>query len=213
MKKMTAGILAVALSSTLFAGNTDNYSVARTFIGAEVGYMAADGSIAFYDDFYGVKRKFDLDGDNDMEYGFHLGAEDGNWRTTFMYNYFKNDEGSQKETTHKGGLYLDYFIWSSETNDMAIKPYIGGHVGYMSYKLTGDIGLGSDEVLADDSNMYYGGQIGIALTASEVLQIDLSYRYSWTNLHDMSGTIANIDDLDVDLDSMDGFVVGLNYFF
>jgi len=213
MKKMTAGILAVALSSTLYAGNTENYSEGKTFIGAEVGYTAADGSIAFYDDFYGIQREFDLEGDNDMEYGFHIGAEDGEWRTTLMYNYFKNDEGTEKETTHKGGLYLDYFIWSSDTNDFMIKPYIGGHVGYMSYKLTGDIGYGADEVLADDSNFYYGGQVGIAITASNVLEFDLSYRYSLTNLHDMTGTVADIPGLDVDLDSMSGFVVGLNYFF
>ena len=38
MKKMTAGILAVALSSALYAGNVENYSEGRTFIGAEVGY-------------------------------------------------------------------------------------------------------------------------------------------------------------------------------
>ena len=130
-----------------------------------------------------------------------------------MYNYFKNDEGAQKETTHKGGLYLDYFIWSSEMDTFRVQPYIGGHIGYMSYELTGDLGYGYEEVLADDSNVYYGGQIGIAITASEVLQVDLSYRYSLTNLHDMTGTIPAVTGLDVDLNSMSGFVVGLSYFF
>ena len=211
MKKMTAGILAVALSSSLYAGSTENYSEGRTFIGAEVGYAQSEGSISGLDQ-NGWPLTLNFDGNRDAEFGFHIGAQDGEWRTTLMYNYFSSNEGGAEETTHKGGLYLDYFIWSSDMDTFTVQPYIGGHVGYMTYELTADLGYG-EQVLADDSNVYYGGQVGIAITASEVLQIDISYRYSLTNLHDITGTLPYVTGLDVDLDSMSGFVVGLNYFF
>ena len=212
MKKMTAGILTVTLASSLYAGNTENYSEGKTFIGAEVGYSKLDSSANILNnqgiEIYNIKRE----SDSDVSYGFHIGAEDNDWRTTLLYEYYNNGGDTTEETTHKGGLYLDYFIWSSEADGFAIKPYIGGHVGYMSYELTSDIGNHIDEVLADDSNVYYGGQIGIAITASAVLQIDLSYRYSLTNLHDMTGLVSN-GNSDVDVDSMSGFVFGINYFF
>ena len=42
-----------------------------------------------------------------------------------------------------------------------------------------------DLKVADDSGIFYGGQAGIAMTISEVVQIDLSYKYSLTTLEEM----------------------------
>jgi opacity protein-like surface antigen len=214
MKKMTAGILAVALSSSLYAGNTENYSEGRTFVGAEVGFVKLDVSANVFDTLTGLTSPtFESQSDSSTAYGFHIGAQDAEWRTTLLYSYYSNEEGIDTETIHKGGLYLDYFILQSEVESFTFMPYIGAHIGYMSYEWTEDTGFGIDQVNADDSNVYYGGQVGVAVTVAESFQFDLSYRYSLTNLKDLATDIGNGYVVNTDLDDMSEIVIGFNYFF
>ncbi|OQX49596.1 MAG: hypothetical protein B5M46_04850 [Epsilonproteobacteria bacterium 4484_20] len=214
MKKITAGILAAVLSSSLYAGNTENYSEGRTFVGAEVGFVKLEASANIYDTFTGaVSPTFESKSDSNTAYGFHIGAQDADWRTTLLYSYYNNEEGLDTETIHKGGVYLDYFILQSELESVTFMPYIGLHIGYMSYEWTEDIGFGLSQVNADDSNVYYGGQVGIAVMIAESFQFDLSYRYSLTNLTDLSTDIGNGYVVNTDLDNMSEIAIGLNYFF
>ena len=95
---------------------------------------------------------------------------------------------------------------------MNIKPFIGGHIGYMSYELSGDTGLGLREIFADDANVFYGGQAGVALAIGEVVELDLSYRYSLTNLDDMPIDLVG-GHMESSLDNIGSIVFGLNYYY
>ncbi len=208
VKKIATGILAVALTGSLYAGN---YSEGKKFIGVELGSTKLDSSARFYPD-NGVPFQLAGESDSAIEYGFRIGAQDEEWRTTLLYSYYNNDDSGFEETTHKGSIHLDYFIWSTDAGGMDIKPFIGGHVGYMSYEVSGDTGLGLREIFADDSNVFYGGQAGVSLAISDVVELDLSYRYSLTNLDDIPVELTG-GHMESSLDSMGSIVFGLNYFY
>jgi len=186
VKKIAMGILAVALTGSLYA---ENYSVGQTFVGLEVDSTNLDRNVLFSPE---------PTSDSGIEYGFRLGAQNEEWRTTVLYTYYNDEDSVYEDTMHKGSLNLDYFIWSTDAGDMNIKPFIGGHVGYMSYELEGAI-------TADASGVFYGGQAGVAFAIGEVVELDLSYRYSLTNLDDMPA--------DISLDNTGSIVFGLNYFY
>ncbi len=208
MKKITMGILSVALTGSLSAGN---YSEGQKFIGVELGSTKLDSSARFYAD-DGAFAELAGKSDSNIEYGFRIGAQDEEWRTTLLYTYYNNEDSGLEETTHKGSISLDYFIWSTDAGGMNIKPFIGGHVGYMSYELSGDTGLGLREIFADDANVFYGGQAGVALAIADVVELDLSYRYSLTNLNDMPMDLVG-GNIESSLDNIGSIVFGLNYFY
>jgi len=80
---------------------------------------------------------------------------------------------------------FDYYI----TDKYALKPYIGVNLGYMNYEST-DI---------DESGLVYGGQAGVQFRANDNIEMDLSYRYS----------ASQIDEVD----HTGSFTFGLNYIF
>ena len=206
IKKITMGILAVALTGSLYA---ENYSVGQSFIGVELGSTKVDSSARLYADGY-PSIEFGEKSDSNIEYGFRLGAQNDEWRTTVLYTYYNNEDSGYEDTMHKGSLNLDYFIWSTDAGGMKIKPFIGGHVGYMSYEFFGDIyETNAPEnrrvITADESGVFYGGQAGVVLAIGEVVELDLFYRYSFTDVKDMPEKIS--------LDNTGSIVLGLNYFF
>ncbi len=188
VKKIAIGILAVALTGSLYA---DNYSVGQKFVGVELGNTNLDRDVQVNSGESGPTS------DSSIEYGFRLGAQNEEWRTTVLYTYYNDDDSNFEDTMHKGSLNLDYFIWSTDAGGMKIKPFIGGHVGYMSYDAEGTI-------TADGSGFFYGGQAGAALAVGEVVELDLFYRYSFTDLKDIP---------EISLDNTGSIVFGLNYFF
>ena len=201
IKKITTGILAVALTGSLYA---DNYSVGQKFIGVELGSTNLDRDVLVDSIESGPTS------DSGIEYGFRIGAQNEEWRTTVLYTYYNDDDSVSEDTIHKGSLNLDYFIWSTDAGGMKIKPFIGGHVGYMSYEFFGDIyETNAPEnrrvITADESGFFYGGQAGVALAIGEVVELDLFYRYSFTDVKDMPEKIS--------LDNTGSIVLGLNYFF
>ena len=208
VKKIATGILAVALTGSLYA---ENYSEGKKFIGVELGSTKLDSSARLYSD-DGTFTELAGKSNSNIEYGFRIGAQDEEWRTTLLYTYYNNEDSGLEETTHKGSISLDYFIWSTDAGGMNIKPFIGGHVGYMSYELSGDTGLGLREIFADDANVFYGGQAGVALAIGEVVELDLSYRYSLTNLNDMPIDLVG-GHMESSLDNIGSIVFGLNYFY
>ena len=201
VKKIAMGILAVALTGSLYA---DNYSVGQKFIGVELGSTNLDRDVLVNPDESGPTS------DSGIEYGFRIGAQNEEWRTTVLYTYYNDDDSGYEDTMHKGSLNLDYFIWSTDAGGMNIKPFIGGHVGYMSYEFFGDIRETNNPenrrvITADESGVFYGGQAGVALAIGEAVELDLFYRYSFTDLKDMPEEIS--------LDNTGSVVFGLNYFF
>jgi len=156
----------------------DEFSSER-FIGIEVGYSTLEGQNSI-----GLSEA-----NKDIEYGFKLGAQNKEWRTTVDLNFFKD----KKKKYQQARLSFDYFFWNSlyKSDDVVFKPYIGTHIGWMKY--TDELGNTSS------SGLLYGGQAGLAWNVLNEVDFDLSYKYSQTN-------IKNVD-------NVSGFVLGLNYLY
>jgi hypothetical protein len=128
-----------------------------------------------------------------ISYGIRVGAQNDEWRTTLLYNYYNNTDLGIEETTNQGSFNLDYFLWAMETSSLQIKPFVGLHVGYMNYEwLLNGVGV-------DESDVFFGGQVGISLEVINVVELDLGYKYSKTNINT--------------LDNLGSFFLGLNYFY
>ena len=213
VKKITIALLCTALGTSLYA--RDDISQSSLFVGLELESTKTDANI----DLVGSPFGLDLSNDSVIEYGIRLGAEKNEWRTTLLYTYGNDDKDGLEETMHKGSLLLDYFIWSSGSTAYNVKPYIGAHVGYMSYEASAHlVGYGVDQILMDDSGIFYGGQAGIAMTISDVVQLDLSYKYSITSIDDVvdmqnTGIPGLWLDTVYGLDNMGTIALSINYFY
>jgi len=161
-----------------FSEAKDAFSSER-FLGIEVGYTTLESN-----NIIGIKES-----NPDIEYGFKIGAQNMEWRTTVDLNFFKD----KKKKYQQARLSFDYFVWNSlyETDDIVFKPYLGTHIGWMNY--TNEVGA------VESSGMLYGGQAGLAWNVLNEVDFDLSYKYSKTNIKDV--------------ESLNGFVLGLNYIY
>ncbi|PHS33967.1 MAG: hypothetical protein COA92_02700 [Sulfurovum sp.] len=128
-----------------------------------------------------------------ISYGIRVGAQNDEWRTTLLYNHYNSSASGIEETINQGSFNLDYFMWTTETNSLHIKPFVGMHVGYMNYEWL-ENGLAIDE-----SDLFFGGQVGVSLEVIDVVEIDLGYKYSKTNIDN--------------LNNIGSFFLGLNYFY
>jgi len=181
LKKVAMTLLCMTLGSTLYAG--EDIFTSKTFVGLEVGYAEVQGDVGYLVDDMEIIEP-DFVGDYDVEFGIRIGAQNDEWRTTFIFDYYDSSDNDQN--IEKGYLTLDYFLFS---NGSALKPYIGVNVGYANYEST----------FVDDSGFLYGGQAGIVIDVAEMINLDLSYRYS-------------LSDADA-LDHIGSIVFGVNYIF
>jgi len=110
---------------------------------------------------------------------------------------------------NKGSLLLDYFFWKTDADAVAIKPYVGAHVGYMTYELTSNqIFEGFNTTISDGSGVFYGLQAGLNMIVSEVVGFDISYKYSWTGVDD-----SPVENTQFKLDNMGSVALSINYYF
>jgi len=165
VKKIVVALLCAALGSSLYARG--DMSESRTFIGLEVGYSEVQGD-TFYDIGY--------TGDSDIEFGARIGAQKDDWRTTFIFDYYDSTDNDQNVETLL--MTVDYFVLD---NASAFKPYIGVNVGYANYEST----------FIEDSGWVYGGQAGFLIDVADMVNLDLSYRYSLSSadVFDHKGSI------------------------
>ena len=204
VKKIAAACLVMALGSTVQA---EDVSDSRTFVGFEVESTKTDNSL----DILGVPLNFK--NDSVVEYGARVGAENNEWRTTLLYTYYNDKSNGEEETMNKGSFLVDYFFWNTEAGEVNIKPYIGLHVGYMTYELTsvnvpGLVGLNT--TVSDGNGVFYGGQIGVEVLFSEVIGLDFSYKHSLTGVTDTPLLLPNTE---FSLDNMGSVAFSINYFF
>jgi opacity protein-like surface antigen len=180
VKKIGIALLCMTLGSTLYA--RDDISTSTTFIGLEVGYSEVQGSVGYHvDDIAVIEPNFT--GDYDVEYGFRIGAQRDQWRTTFIFDYY--DSSKNDQNVEQGYLTLDYYILEKES---AFRPYIGINIGYGNYEST----------FVEDSGLLYGGQAGVVLNVAGKMNFDLGYRYSLSDVEAF--------------DHIGSFIFGFNYF-
>lgn len=184
VKKIVITSLCMALGSSLYGSESSENEV---FIGLEVGAatIQADANTALF-------RELNYEG-SDAEYGFRIGVQNDSWRTMFAFDYFDSKDDNQNY--EKGLFGIDYFLFTSGSEDISFKPYIGAHIGYMNYESDG---IGFDEAISENGFLY-GGQIGFTVGLMDSLDLDLMYRYSLT---DVAYT-----------DHIESFVVGINYIY
>jgi len=175
VKKIAIACLCMALGSSL---NAREMSESETFIGLEVGYTEVQGDrIGLLDNT-----------DEDVSYGFRIGAQNGEWRTMFLFNHYDNSDTDQ--TVSQGLFTLDYFLLDNKSSsESTFRPYMGANVGYANYESTP----------VDENGFLYGGQVGFVVDVAETVDLDFTYRYS----------LSNADALD----HVGSFVFGINYLY
>lgn len=184
VKKIATTLLCTVLGSSLNAG--DNSLNTKGLIGFEVGAAKIQADTAFP-----IESNFK--GSGDVEFGVRLGAQNESWRTMFIFDYYDSEDDNQNY--EKGLFELDYFIFTTVSDEITFSPYIGINAGYMNYESDG---FGINESI-DESGFLYGGQIGFVFGLGESADLDLTYRYSLTDA--------------TQTDHMESFLVGINYIF
>ena len=153
----------------------DSFSSER-LLGIEVGYAASTYEVNT------VQQN-----KKDIELGFRIGAQNQDWRTTFIGNLSRGgDQQSQKAM-----LTFDKFVWQSlyERDNIVFKPYLGAHLGWIKHT-AGNL---------SDTGMLYGAEVGLVWNVLKEVDFDLCYRYSTTALDN--------------LDSVDAVTMGINYIY
>jgi hypothetical protein len=174
MKKTVAVLLAgMVLGSTAYAESAPGD---RKFIGLEVGAGSVQGD---------TLSEPNHEGDT-VEYGIRLGAQTEEWRTMFVFDYF--DSSDDDQNVEKGLVTVDYFFYNSG-GEVSVRPFIGVNLGYANYEST----------FFDDSGFLYGGQAGVVVGITPQIDLDLSYRYSLSEMNIM--------------DHSNSFTFGFNYLF
>jgi opacity protein-like surface antigen len=161
IKKVKTISLAVILSSLLYA---DNYSVGKKFVGLEVGGAEIQGGV--YPDLNNIFVFDPLYTSTDVTYGLRFGAQNDEYRTMLLFDYYDNVDDDQN--LQLGLVTVDYYVLSQDAAAVTIKPFVGINLGYLRYQST----------LVDETTFAYGGQAGIVASISENIDIDLAYRYT-----------------------------------
>ncbi|HIQ46878.1 MAG TPA: hypothetical protein EYH57_04570 [Sulfurovum sp.] len=203
VKKIAAVCLMMALGSTVQA---EDVSGSRTFIGFEMDNTKTDRSFTLQNG-----PKVNTSTSNVVEYGARFGAENDEWRTTLLYTYYNDKTDLSEETMNKGSFLMDYFFLTTGTGEVEFKPYIGLHVGYMTYELTDKLFRpGENTTVSNGNGIFYGGQVGVEVLFSELVSLDLAYKYSLTGVTDNQLTSLNSE---FSLDNMGSITFSINYFF
>jgi hypothetical protein len=156
VKKMVVIFLCFTLGSVSYA---NNISQSQKLIGVEVSISEVQGEAPSI-----IKNNTS----SGIAFGFHIGAQNDEWRTMFLLNVFDNEY----RTVDKFLFSLDYFFLKVEAlSRYVLQPYAGFNVGFSNYK----------SVDIDESAFMYGGQGGVLFEFNDNMSFDLGYRYSLSN--------------------------------
>lgn len=170
-KLLLSSLLILTLSEA-----KDSFSSER-LLGIEVGYAGLE-----------TKDAIGLDqSSKSVEFGFRIGAQNEDWRTTLIGNMSSSDG----HKIQKALISFDKFVWQSlyKKDNIMFKPYLSGHIGYLKHT--------ADKI--SETGMLYGGGAGLVWNVLNEVDFDLGYRYSFTELDK--------------LDSLSTVTLGVNYIY
>ena len=170
-KLLLSSLLILTLSEA-----KDSFSSER-LLGIEVGYAGLE-----------TKDAIGLDqSSKSVEFGFRIGAQNEDWRTTLIGNMSSSDG----HKIQKALISFDKFVWQSlyKKDNIMFKPYLNGHIGYLKHT--------ADKI--SEKGMLYGGGAGLVWNVLNEVDFDLGYRYSFTELDK--------------LDSLSTVTLGVNYIY
>jgi len=111
------------------------------------------------------------------------GQQTLDWRTTFAISGNKNFQTFSLE--------IDKILLDNMFGMPEIRPYLGATIGYIDYK---------HNTLIPNNGLYYGGNFGFIIYATDSIDADVSYHY------------YTFDKLDP-LNKMEGGSIGFNFFY
>ena len=167
LKRVVTTLLVLGASSFLNAGDDIRQigDTSEVFIGVELGATFVQGDTLL---------ELNHEGDG-ASVGLRLGAQNAQWRSMAVLDYFNSDDDDQTYT--RGTVQVDYYIMASDFSTAEFRPYVGVNGGYMNYE--------SSAVGIDENGVTYGGQIGFTSAISTNVDLDMAYRYSITNPSEM----------------------------
>jgi len=173
--------LSIIFASSL---NAREITDGETFVGLEMGYVGVQGDRSL-----GGVVPDPNHTDSNLVYGIRIGTQNDEWRATFLYNYYDNPDSDQN---FEMGLFtLDYFFMQGESSTASIfRPYLGLNLGYGNYE---------SSYVPNINGYLYGGQTGLVVDINDDVDIDFSYRHSFSS-EDQFNHIG-------------GFIFGVNYIY
>lgn len=180
-KRIVAVGLSIIFASSL---NAREISDSETFIGLEMGYVGVQG-----DRVIGGLIPDPNHTDSNLMYGIHIGAQNGDWRTTFLYNYYNNPTSEQN--VEFGLFTVDYFFMDNDSTTASMfRPYLGLNIGYGNYESSN---------VPNVNGFLYGGQTGLVVDINDKVDVDVSYRHSLSS--------------EKQFNHVGGLIFGLNYIY
>lgn len=152
-------IFLLIICSVSFSYSVDDFSSER-LLGIEVAYTTVNSR---------HEEVFKKTNHN-AEFGFKIGAQNEEWRTTINANFMK----AKSRNYQKMMLSFDRFVWESlyKTDSIVFKPYLGAHIGWLNY----------NDDLFTDNGLAYGGQLGLVFNVLDEVDFDLGYRHTLTDV-------------------------------
>ena len=195
------------LNLILYSVIVMHFSQLQTF-GAEGAYIGGQLGIAFLDDseLSDQFESVDLEFDPDIAVGGILGYDYGLLRFEGEVIYRTNDLDSidnMKVSGDSSSLGFLVNIYRKIETDTPFSLYFGGGIGFADL----DLEIDGSDFDDDDRVLAYQFGAGIGFSMSDVVTIDLGYRYFATEEADWE-----FEELDSDHSSHD-FLLGIRYIF
>jgi len=135
--------------------------------------LAKDKSYSFIGLQTGISK---IDNKETPSFGVKYGMQQGNSRTSFIYNYDKKGDDKFQMLL----LQVDMGIFKNAFKDSPLKPYLGTTFGVLQ---------ANSNSLARDRGYVYGLNTGLAYILNDDFDLDLGYRYLKTS------KLKNIDEI------------------
>jgi len=160
MKKVMVALVTLSLTTTsaLFGLNVTE---GKRFLGLELGYSKIQGDTLF-------ENNHESD---DKELGFRVGVENLVWRTMLTYSQYDNSKADQN--LEKFIFSIDYLLLNDgKEKGLNPAPYVGLNASYADYEST---------FINENTGFLYGVEGGMIWSASQMITLDLGYRYMVTS--------------------------------
>ena len=139
--------------------------------------LAKDKSYSFIGLQTGISK---IDNQEIPSFGLKYGVQQGNARTSFIYNYDKKNSNS----FHMLLIQMDTGIFKNSFRNSLLKPYLGATLGMLQAKTN---------QLAQDRGYVYGLNTGLAYILNDDFDLDFGYRYLKTSKLNNMTEINNIN--------------------
>jgi hypothetical protein len=168
------------------------------FFGLEIGAMESN----YHEDTLG-----DFDTTTEVAWGARLGVKEQRTRIYASFHYMNYDEKERLDSTNYASIETDQYdlVLNAEaktdpfalTNNLTTLFFVGGHVGAVVIDYDATLVLSGDKYSESDTEygVAYGAQGGMMLEFNKKFNVEIGYRYTWTNLDIQSIDLEYYDNI------------------